>query len=264
MVQVGRPYTWEKSYPPGMRWDSPIATSALQELLDRAVADYGDRPALEYSGRRISYRGLGDQAARAAAAFRHIGIDRGCAVALLLPNTPWHPIVFFGVLRTGAHVVHLSPLDAERELIHKLADSGARTVVTVNLFGLDAKAHKLAAARHVDRVIIAEDGAWDRSYPSNVGRGAACGRPPLEQEGRTAAGSPGLAEVLSPPPGPLTRADLPPAGGGDDRPNTFHVVTEGSPLGSGFIHQPRASSSRPRGISIVPSSASGPPSTMAQ
>jgi long-chain acyl-CoA synthetase len=166
MVQVGRPYAWEKSYPAGVRWDSPIATSTLQELLDRAVADFGDRPAFEYQDRRISYRGLGDQAARAAAAFRHTGIDRGHAVALYMPNTPWHPIVFFGVLRTGAHIVHLSPLDAKRELIHKLTDSGARTIVTVNLSGLDAKALKLAAGGYVDRVIVADDGVWGPSPPS--------------------------------------------------------------------------------------------------
>src|SRR5258706_1923714 len=166
MVHVGRPYAWEKSYPAGMRWDSPIATSTLQELLDRAVAEYGDRPALEYQDRCISYRGLGDHAARAAAAFRHIGIDRGHAVALYMPNTPWHPIAFFGVLRTGAYIVHLSPLDAERELIHKLTDSGARTIVTVNLSGVDAKALKLAAAGHVDRVIVADDGVWSASSPS--------------------------------------------------------------------------------------------------
>src|SRR5258708_3433058 len=54
--------------------------------------------------------------------------------------------------------------------------------------------------------------------------------PPLQGEGRTAEGSPGrgggdaayaghgvYAEALSPPPGPLTRADLPPPGGGGDR-----------------------------------------------
>src|SRR5215813_7974649 len=150
MVQVDRPYAWEKSYPAGLRWDCPIATSTLQELLDRAVTDHGDRPALEYRGRRISYRELGDHAARAAAAFRHIGIDHDGAVALYLPNTLWHPVVFFGVLRAGARVIHLSPLDAERELIDKLKDSGARTVVTVNLFGLDTKAVRLATAGHVD------------------------------------------------------------------------------------------------------------------
>src|SRR5215813_784317 len=166
MTEFRRPHAWEKSYPPGMRWDSPIATSTLQELLDRAVADYGERPALEYYDRRLSYRELGNLAARAAAAFRHVGIDRGCAVALYLPNTPWHPIAFFGVLQTGAHVVHLSPLDAERELIHKLTDSGVRTLVTVNLFGLLEKALGLAAAGHLDRVIVGDDGVWGPPAPS--------------------------------------------------------------------------------------------------
>ena len=160
MHDARRPHAWEKSYPAGMRWDCPIATSTVQELLDRAVADYADRPALEYREGRLTYRQLGDQTARAAQAFRHVGIGRGRAVALYLPNTLWQPIAFFGVLRTGAHIVNLSPLDAERELLHKLTDSGARTVVTVNLSGLDAKARKLAEARHVDRVIVADDGAW--------------------------------------------------------------------------------------------------------
>ncbi|HTE75360.1 MAG TPA: UvrD-helicase domain-containing protein [Xanthobacteraceae bacterium] len=46
--------------------------------------------------------------------------------------------------------------------------------------------------------------------------------PPLEGEGRSAEGAPGwgdtkaaLAAPMSPPPGPLTRSDLPPPGGGD-------------------------------------------------
>jgi long-chain acyl-CoA synthetase len=166
MHDARRPHAWEKSYPAGMRWDCPIATSTVHELLDRAVMDYGDRPALEYRDRRLSYRELGDQTARAAAAFRHIGIGRGRAVALYLPNTLWQPIAFFGVLRTGAPVVNLSPLDAERELLHKLTDSGARTIVTVNLSGLDGKARKLAQAGHVDRVIVADDGAWAPSSAS--------------------------------------------------------------------------------------------------
>jgi long-chain acyl-CoA synthetase len=57
----------------------------------------------------------------------------------------------------------LSPLDAERELIHKLADSGARTVVTVNRSDLLAKALRLAEAGHADHVIVADDSAWASS-----------------------------------------------------------------------------------------------------
>ena len=67
--------------------------------------------------------------------------------------------------------------------------------------------------------------------PAPQGRGNCIwddGHPPLEGEGRTAEGSPGWGdggaaddgdavyeEALSPPPGPLTQADLPPPGGGE-------------------------------------------------
>ena len=196
-----RPYAWEKFYTAGTRWDCAIATSTLQELLDCAAADYGDRPAIEYRDRRISYRELRGHAARAAAAFRHTGIGRDHAVALLLPNTPWHPVAFFGILRTGARVVHLSPLDAERELVHKLADSGARTIVTVNLFGLDAKARRLATDGHVDRVIVADDDVWALSSPS-----------PLVGEGR-GGGSGDVAPAVSHSPTPTP--DPSPQGGGE-------------------------------------------------
>jgi hypothetical protein len=94
----------------------------------------------------------------------------------------------------------------------------------------------------------------------------------LGRSGEERAGEAMYAQALSPPAGPPARPDpgsapqkaVPRSGQGDDRPRTFQVVSEGSPFGSGFIHQPRVSSSRPRGNSTVPSSASGPPSTTAQ
>ncbi len=155
-----RPHAWEKSYPAGVRWDVPIATSTLQELLDGAVTAFGERTAFAYRDFMLTYRAFADLAARAAAGLMRLGIGRDDGVALLLPNTPYHPVSFFAVLRAGARVVHLSPLDAERELIHKLRDSGARTLVTTNLFGLAGKAERLRAAGHVDRVIVGDDDAW--------------------------------------------------------------------------------------------------------
>jgi long-chain acyl-CoA synthetase len=159
-------HLWEKSYPANVRWDAPIETTTLQILLDRAVEAYGARTAFEYRDRRISYRDLGDMAERAAAGFLSLGVGRQDAVALYLPNTPFHPVAFFGALRTGARIVHLSPLDAERELIYKLQDSGARTLVTTNLFGLPPKALKLLAAGHLDNVIVGDDSDWGASQPS--------------------------------------------------------------------------------------------------
>jgi long-chain acyl-CoA synthetase len=155
-----RPHAWEKSYPAGVRWDAPIATSTLQELLDNAVAAFALRPAFTYRHHALTYRAFADLAACAAAGLLRLGIGRADGVALLLPNTPFHPISFFATLRAGARVVHLSPLDAARELSHKLADSGARTLITTNLFGLVAKAERLLAVGHIDRIIVGDDATW--------------------------------------------------------------------------------------------------------
>jgi long-chain acyl-CoA synthetase len=155
-----RPHAWEKSYPNGVRWDAPITTSTLQDLLDRTVAAHADRIAFRYRATRLEYATFADLVARAAAGLLRLGIGRNDGVALLLPNTPYHPISFFAVLRAGARVVHLSPLDAERELMHKLKDSGARTLITTNLFGLVAKAERLLAAGNIDRIVVGDDATW--------------------------------------------------------------------------------------------------------
>ncbi len=160
---MARPYPWEKSYPAGVRWDAPIVTSTLPELLDRAVACFGDRPVLEYRDRTISYRALGEMVNRAAAGMLRRGI--GGAVALLLPNTPHYPIAFFAAMRIGAHVVNLSPLDAERELAAKLKDSGARTLVTANIGGLLQKALGLRKAGLIDHLVVGDESVHGASIP---------------------------------------------------------------------------------------------------
>lgn len=153
-------FPWERSYPPGVRWDAPIVPSTLPKLLDDAVAAYGDRPAIEYRDRPISYAEIGRQADAFAAALLRSPSDTPEAVALYLPNTPYHPYAFFGAARAGIRLAHLSPLDAERELAHKLHDSGARILVTTNLASMLSMALKLLDAGHVDRLIVGEDAVW--------------------------------------------------------------------------------------------------------
>ncbi|TPG53380.1 dicarboxylate--CoA ligase PimA [Roseomonas nepalensis] len=154
------PRPWLAAYPPGCRWDAPIAVTTLGELLDRAVARWADRPALEYRGRRVSYRDLGLAVDRLAGGLRRLGVAPGLPVGLLLPNTPWHPVCFLALAKLGARVVHLSPLDARRVLHHKLSDSGARLVVTTDLPGLLPTALDLVEAGVADRVLLGEDAAW--------------------------------------------------------------------------------------------------------
>ena len=123
----------EQFYPNGVHWDDPIARGTLPDLLSQAAAQYGARPAIEYRDRAILYAELEARVEVAASAFLRGGYGENTTVALFLGNSPDHPVNFFGALKAGARIVHLSPLDGGRALSHKLSDSGARVLVTSNL-----------------------------------------------------------------------------------------------------------------------------------
>ena len=110
-----RPFAWEKSYPPGVSWDITITPTTIPAKFDAAVAEFGPKPAIDFRDGKISYAKLGREVGRAGATLISHGVGSGTAVALYLPNVPWHPIAFFASLKAGGRVVHLSPLDAERD-----------------------------------------------------------------------------------------------------------------------------------------------------
>uniref|UniRef100_Q07K26 Long-chain-fatty-acid--CoA ligase n=1 Tax=Rhodopseudomonas palustris (strain BisA53) TaxID=316055 RepID=Q07K26_RHOP5 len=150
----------EKFYPEGLRWDAPIARGTLPELLATAVQNYGARPALEFRDRAISFEQLEAMVDTAAAALLCAGFGRDHSVALYLGNTPDHPVNFFGALKAGARVVHMSPLDGERALSHKLSDSGARVLITTDSAMLLPMALKFLEKGLLDRLIVCADSGW--------------------------------------------------------------------------------------------------------
>ena len=64
----------------------------------------------------------------------------------MLPNCPQFLIAFFGVLRLGAVVVPCDPLSSPREIQHRLADSGAETIVVLSRFYPTVKAARTGTA----------------------------------------------------------------------------------------------------------------------
>src|SRR5882724_4252805 len=150
----------EQFYPEGVRWDDQIARGTLPDLLSRAVLQFGARPAVEFRDRAIGFTELEAMVEGAASAFLRAGYGKNTSVALFLGNSPDHPVNFFGALKAGARVVHLSPLDGERALSHKLSDSGARVLVTSDLATLLPIALKFLEKGLLDRLIVCEDDHW--------------------------------------------------------------------------------------------------------
>ncbi len=153
-------HPWEQHYPPHVSWRMDVEPDTLPAMLARAALQWGDRAALEYRDRNISFTQLAHDVDRMAAGFIAAGFGPGSTIALFLPNTPWHTVCFFAALKAGAKLVHLSPLDAPREIMFKLADSGADVVVTTNLGGLAAGGAKLAASGAIPRLLVGEDAHW--------------------------------------------------------------------------------------------------------
>lgn len=152
-----RPFPWERNYPPGLPWDVTIPRETIPAMIARTIETHGTAPALDYRGHTISFSALGAAIGEVAQGLIGLGLRQGDRIALYLPNSPGHPFGFFGALTAGLVVVHLSPLDAERELAHKLQDSGARTLVCTNIGPMLGMAQKLLARGDVDRLIVGDD-----------------------------------------------------------------------------------------------------------
>jgi long-chain acyl-CoA synthetase len=147
-------FSWERSYPPGVRWDIEIPNRPLYAILDDAVAAHGSRVAVDFLGKTLIYAELGRLVDRAAAGFRRLGVAQGTRVGLFLPNSPHFIIAFFGVLKAGGIVVNMSPLDAAQELQHKADDSGVEIVVTLDLQVLYPQMGKLLGTTAVRRIVV--------------------------------------------------------------------------------------------------------------
>ncbi len=110
------------------------------EQLSSAAADARDRPAVKLDDRVLSYGELDGAVARAAGLLREQGVRAGDRVGMQLPNVPYFPIVYFGVLRLGAVVVPMNPLLKDREVAYHLSDSGAGVMVGWHGFEQPARA----------------------------------------------------------------------------------------------------------------------------
>jgi len=105
-----------------------------------------DRTAVVWAGTSTTYRDLWAQACGYAGALRARGIGPGDRVAMLVPNVPDFPRVYYAVLALGAVVVPVHLLFKAEEIEHVLRDSGARVLVVAAPL-LPVAAPAAAAAR---------------------------------------------------------------------------------------------------------------------
>lgn len=146
---------WIASYPDGITWDTPLDIRPVHEQVLAACARNPSAPALDFLGGTTTFGDLAKKiTAFAGALQKQFGVTKGSRVALMLPNTPFYPIAYYGVLRAGGTVVNCNPLYTVHELSHITSNAGADVMVTLDLQQIFEKAEALVQKGHVKSLVV--------------------------------------------------------------------------------------------------------------
>jgi len=125
--------SWMKNWPPGVPFSIKYPLLPLYELLRNSARKYPHKTAIVFYSLEISYQELDITTDAFAAALYRMGVRKGDRVALFLPNIPQFVISFYGALKAGAIITTMSPLREGAELGFELLDSGAETLIALDI-----------------------------------------------------------------------------------------------------------------------------------
>jgi long-chain acyl-CoA synthetase len=98
----------------------------LAQIVTESASRDADHVAVKLDETELTYGAL-DAATQLFAGLLHEhGFSPGDRVGIMLPNVPYFPVVYYGVLRAGGVVVPMNVLLKRREVQFYLSDSGAR------------------------------------------------------------------------------------------------------------------------------------------
>ena len=92
---------WLKYYTEGVPTEIDIPDISVPELFDQVAEKWGNKTAVIFYGKKITYRELKDLVDRLATALADLGVKKGDTVALYLLNSPQYIISYFAALKIG-------------------------------------------------------------------------------------------------------------------------------------------------------------------
>jgi long-chain acyl-CoA synthetase len=121
--------SWPKGWPKSLNYpEIPV-----YEFLNQTAMRVPNRIAIVYYGTEVTYGELKELSGRFAAALYDMGVRKGDRVAIHMLNCPQFAIAYYGIVKIGAVYTPLSPLLSPRESAHQLSDSGAETLISMDI-----------------------------------------------------------------------------------------------------------------------------------
>ena len=121
--------------------DVDYSNLSLYDFIVKLSETRMDLEALEYFGRKFSYRTFISNVDKTAKALIAAGVKKGDKVSLCLPNTPEAVFSFYAINKIGAVANMIHPMSAENEIVHYLTVSESDVII-----GLDLVSSKIAKA----------------------------------------------------------------------------------------------------------------------
>lgn len=156
-----------KNYPGEVPEHAEYPEVPMHHYLDEAASEYPEKVSMIFVDKKITYRQFREDVLRLAHALKDLGVKKGDRVSIFMPNCPQAVISYFAVLKIGAIAVEANPIYVERELEYQLIDSGAETVITLDLKMLYPKVNAVKDKTNVKTVIVSSIKEY-LPFPKNI------------------------------------------------------------------------------------------------
>ncbi|MHA2246182.1 MAG: AMP-binding protein, partial [Candidatus Hodarchaeales archaeon] len=129
---LDRPWfkSWPEEIPKTLEYPEDLP---IYKLLEETVQTDPDNIAIVFFDKKMKYSELWDRVLRFASSLHKLGIKKGDRIGIYLPNCPQFVIAFYALNRLGAIIVPMNTQYIDHELTYQLKDSGARTIITIDI-----------------------------------------------------------------------------------------------------------------------------------
>lgn len=152
----------------------------IYKFLEEAATTNPNNVATIFFDNKINYTELWEKVLRFANSLHKLGIRKGDRIGIYLPNCPQFAIAFFAINRLGATIVPFNTQYVEHELEYQLNDSGARTIITIDITYSRVRKLRERKVVELDHIIVAS--LHDEMSRSKRVLGMLFGKVPLKKK----------------------------------------------------------------------------------
>jgi long-chain acyl-CoA synthetase len=155
----------------------------IYQFLEEAAQTNPDNVVTVFFDSKINYKDLWLKVLKFANSLHKLGIKKGDRIGIYLPNCPQFVIAFFAINRLGATIVPFNTQYVDHELEYQLNDSGARTIITIDLTYSRVRKLQERKVVELDHIIVAS--LHDEMSRSKRVLGMLFGKIPLKKKIRS-------------------------------------------------------------------------------